>query len=182
MIKYIKQYLLKKITSTKSLLLISKLLLCPGSIGSLLCYPLYYIVLYYSYSWQEFYIKIYVFLITFTIIGAFIIKMFKKITHIHDHQCIIIDEIIGQILTIIISFQWLISINNSVFTLYLQNQHLRVFSFAFILFRLFDICKISVIKAVDNTLKCTMSVVLDDIIASFFASIIILILYHIILI
>lgn len=87
-------------------------------------------------------------------------KQFKQV----DHQTIVLDEVIGQILALQISFAL-------VWHTYFQEPILMVVHLvsAFFFFRLFDIKKPSVIGRADQ-MKNGFGVMLDDVFAGLFAA------------
>lgn len=152
----------------------------PGSISSLLCYPLYYTILETSCTLQEVSNKFYLLLTLLILLGLISISYFQKASNTHDDQSIVIDEVIGQTLTIAISLKWLVYIADRLFFLKgYMGMHTIIFTIAFILFRYFDIRKPFVIGYVNDRIHGAMGVILDDILAAFFASGIIYIFYKI---
>ena len=85
-----------------------------------------------------------------------------------DPQEIVIDEVIGQMLTLLA-----IPIYE---TLYPLPKIYYCFA-AFLLFRLFDIWKPYPISYVDNNVKGSLGIMLDDILASFYSIIILIIIF-----
>ena len=117
----------------------------PGTCGTLLAIPLYFLL----YKTLEFY---YFFVIILFISGIFICaktgKDFKKT----DHGAIVIDEVLGFLVTLLfVPFSW--------FNLIL----------GFLLFRFFDITKPFPIRQIDAKLKGGFGVMLDDLLAGIFA-------------
>jgi len=86
----------------------------------------------------------------------------------NDPQEIVIDEFVGQMLPLLA-----IPIYE---TLYLLPKIYYCFA-AFLLFRLFDIWKPYPISYVDNNVKRSLGIMLDDIIASFYSIIILTIIF-----
>jgi len=84
-----------------------------------------------------------------------------------DPQEIVIDEVSGQLLTLLA-----IPIYETLYPLPLVYYCV----FAFLLFRLFDIWKPYPINYIDNNVKGSLGVMLDDIIASFYSIIVLIIL------
>ncbi len=121
----------------------------PGTIGTLLAIPLYYFLQYFAN--QYLYLIIVLFLTPITI---YIADVVNKTCSTHDNAAITIDEVIGFLYTMIF-------IPNTFFNIFL----------AFIFFRLFDILKPFPINFLDKKVKGGFGIILDDIIAAFFANI-----------
>ena len=77
-----------------------------------------------------------------------------------DPQEIVIDEVVGQMLTLIA-----IPVYETLFPI----PNIYYFISAFLLFRLFDVWKPFPVSYVDNNFKGAMGIMLDDIFASFYA-------------
>lgn len=92
--------------------------------------------------------------ITF-IIGYFVVKRVLKFTD-HDPSFIVIDELLGQSATFLF-------IGN------LVSISILNFVLGFLLFRIFDITKPSVIGIIDKKMKNSVGVLLDDFFAGLFA-------------
>ena len=110
-------------------------------------------------------------IITFCIIGSFAIKKFQKTTNTYDHSYIVIDEVIGQLLTLYISLEWIYNLIKKIpFFINISTSTL-VFLIALIPFRYFDIKKPLIIDYVNRKYKGTFGVIFDDILAAIFASV-----------
>lgn len=152
---------------------IGRLTNMPGTIGSFLCYPLYYLITHCSQTTTA----VHVLLLIIIISGLMAIKKFQEVTDTYDHSYIVIDEVIGQMLTLIISINWLEYIIYNVPFLLRHNNSLIIFLIAFALFRYFDIKKPWIIGYVNDNIKTPIGVILDDILAALAASVVILIFY-----
>lgn len=87
----------------------------------------------------------------------------KKKTGIHDDKHIVIDEVAGVFLACAIAA----SVENSIVN----------FVLAFVLFRLFDITKPSIIGKIDKKVKGGLGVMLDDMLAGLFAGLLSAVIY-----
>ena len=97
--------------------------------------------------------------IALSIIAILEINKYEAKTGTHDDKSIVIDEVAGiWLVMVMIPFDWVSLL------------------LGFVFFRLYDITKPSVIGRVDRKLKGGMGVMLDDILAGFFAGITVLIL------
>ena len=122
-------------------------------------------------------IELYVlfFLIVITIYSVILIdKVYKK----EDSQEIVIDEFVGQSIPLIAWYY-----RTDLFGLVLPSKFFLFYSFefwivaSFILFRIFDIIKPFPINIVDKKIKNGLGVMLDDIIAGIYSTIILYIIY-----
>ena len=104
-----------------------------------------------------------VFIIIF-LLSLFFINKFSAHTQSHDSKIIVIDEFLG-IYLILIFYDQIIIIN----------PYVTIVSI-FILFRFFDILKIFPANYVDKKLKSSFGVILDDLIAGIYTTIILYIL------
>ena len=98
--------------------------------------------------------------IIFFLLSLFFINKFSLNTNSHDSKIIVIDEFLGIYLILIFYDQ--IKIINPYITLVL----------IFILFRFFDILKIFPANIVDKKLKSSFGVILDDLIAGIYTTIV----------
>ncbi|MFQ3306867.1 MAG: phosphatidylglycerophosphatase A [Candidatus Midichloriaceae bacterium] len=147
----------------------------PGTFGSIAAYPIYYFILNHSNSFAEAKKYLLISCIFLFIIGFFAVKKFQEKTNTYDHSYIVIDEVIGQLLTIYISFDWLFSLEQMI-PIEISTKIL-VFGIAFIVFRYFDIRKPLIIDYVNRKWKGAFGVIFDDILAAIFASFVIYITY-----
>ncbi len=125
----------------------------PGTVGTLASLPPGALILYMLGS-----SSLLMLTIAITIIGIFEVNKYEKVTGIHDHQIIVIDETAGVWLTMVITSYSILSLPAS-WSPWLG----LVLSFAS--FRLFDIWKPSTIGWIDRNLKGGAGVMLDDILA-----------------
>jgi len=89
-----------------------------------------------------------------------VIDDYEAKTKIHDDKHIVIDEVAGVFLALGIC-------GGSLFT----------FMLSFVLFRIFDITKPSIIGKADKKLKGGLGVMLDDMLAGFFAGLLCAVIY-----
>ena len=136
----------------------------PGTLGSLLG-VLIFLLLYDFLSIQPLILFFLIFFIFF--IGWYFIFLYVLKNGKHDPSEIIIDEFLGQLITLIpIVYLNSFSIGYKYFS--------ELLFFAFLLFRFFDILKPWPINIIDRT-KSSLSILLDDVVAGLFSSIFILI-------
>ena len=136
----------------------------PGTLGSL-CGILTFYCLYNFFSVNPMYLF---FLISFIFgLGWYFTFTYIQKNKIHDPSEIIIDEFLGQILTL----TPLLFLKNFKLDL---DYFLELLIFAFLLFRFFDIVKPWPINIIDRS-KSSLSVMMDDMLAGLFSAIIVFI-------
>ncbi|WP_395463128.1 phosphatidylglycerophosphatase A [Wolbachia endosymbiont of Cantharis cryptica] len=128
----------------------------PGTVGSLASYPIVPVIL--SNRILGAAIILFLFLIGVWSIGNYI----KHYQTSHDPKEVVIDEVVGQLLTI-----FLISI------LLRQEMNCPLLLLCFFSFRFFDIIKTWPINLIDKNIKGPLGVMLDDIIAAILACVLI---------
>jgi len=138
-----------------TLFFIGKIKYAPGTIASLVACILFLLLI----NFFDFSI---LFFLTLTIICYSFVALNNSYDSFdtEDPQEIVIDELIGQMLTLLA-----IPIYE---TLYLLPK-LYYCVAAFLLFRLFDIWKPYPVNYVDNNVKGALGIILDDIVAAFYA-------------
>ena len=134
----------------------------PGTVGSLGTLPLAYVLIYFG--------GVYALLLACAIlffVGVRATDIVIKESGNEDPSKVVIDEVVGQLLTFsFISFlapEYLID-GSSVF----------YYVIGFLFFRFFDILKMGPVKYADTKIKNAYGVMLDDVFAGFFASVILL--------
>ena len=143
--------------------MIGRIKYAPGTVASLIACILFLLLINISSI-------IFIFLITLVIFCYSFIAMsnsseaFKS----DDPQEIVIDEVVGQMLTLLP-----LPIYETLFPLPPMYYCIA----AFLLFRLFDIWKPYPISYVDNNVKGSLGIMLDDIIASIYSIIILTIIF-----
>ena len=133
----------------------------PGTFASFLSIVILFPIVEYKIISLE--IFIIVFIVIF-LLSLFFINKFSSHTQSHDSKIIVIDEFLG-IYLILIFYDQIIIIN----------PYVTILS-VFILFRFFDILKIFPANIVDKKLKSSFGVILDDLIAGIYTTIILYIL------
>ena len=147
----------------------------PGTFGSIAAYPIFYYILMNSYSLTNAKSKLLLTTLVLFIIGLIAVKKFQKTTNTYDHSYIVIDEVIGQLLTLYISLDWLFHLSNLIPVNISKNN--LTFLIALVTFRYFDIKKPLIIDYVNRKYKGAFGVIFDDILAAIFASISIYVVY-----
>ena len=135
--------------------------IAPGTFGSLATLPLAY---YITNNFGVWGVALAVFIIF--IIGTMVTTEVLRHTP-HDPGFVVIDEVAGQLLTFISVAPYL---NN-----HLNDWH--IYLTGFILFRIFDIFKPQPVRWADRNIENAWGVMLDDIIAGTYATLILYILY-----
>ncbi len=160
----------------------------PGTFGSMLAFPLSYGILLLSMKFKFniqgidspiqglliFYILMFLVCILLFVIGTYLVDLYIKETGRQDPKEVVIDEVAGQMLTIILSSFCSIFARHS----YLVNEYPKtvidlffLVLLPFMLFRLFDILKPWPIDWLDQNVKGGWGVMVDDLVAGIFASI-----------
>lgn len=118
----------------------------PGTFGTLVAIPLYILI---SSLNLELYLLI---TLLVTLIGIYLCAYTSKALGVHDHSGIVIDEIAGYFITMIaVPFDWVWII------------------VGFLLFRFFDILKPWPISWLDKNVQGGFGIMIDDVLAGFFA-------------
>ena len=128
-----------------------------------------------SYSFANAKSKLLLTVLVLFIVGLIAVKKFQKTTNTYDHSYIVIDEVIGQLLTLFISLDWLFHLSNLI-PINISKNNLS-FLIALATFRYFDIKKPLIIDYVNRKYKGAFGVIFDDILAAIFASISIYVVY-----
>ena len=143
--------------------MIGKIKYAPGTFASLVtCFLFFVLISFFSYS-----VLLLITLIIFFYSFIAINNSFDEFKS-DDPKEIVIDEVVGQILPLLA-----IPVYETLYPL----PKIYYFISAFILFRLFDIWKPFPINYVDNNVKGSLGIMLDDIIASFYSIIILCLLF-----
>lgn len=144
----------------------------PGTIGSLGAYPLFYLAVMSSSTAYEARMTMLFMVVVLCIIGFFAIKRYHKYIGVIDDQSIVVDEVIGQLVTFVVAYDWIGSAVSKFFALDgLSHDMILTYIFAcgFVVFRFFDITKPLYITIIDRYWKNAVGVILDDIIAGIYA-------------
>ena len=126
----------------------------PGTMGTLAAIPLVYLV-----QWVGPFVYM-AFTLALTIVSVFIVEKYENSVTGHDRKEIVIDEVIGYLITM----TWM-------------PQTWQAYVMGFVLFRIFDIWKPLFIGQLDKRVKGGLGVVVDDVAAGVVASIIMQLIY-----
>ena len=140
----------------------------PGTLGSICALVFFY---FFFNIFSLYPILLYFIIILVFIFGWYFTFTFVQKNKIHDPSEIIIDEFLGQLIALVP----LLFLGNFNFN---KDEFIKLLISSFILFRFFDIIKPWPINVIDKS-KTSLSIMMDDIIAGFFSSIILLIFYHV---
>lgn len=169
---------------------VGKIKYCPGTWGSLIAFPLAYIIVYFTTTNKAIFLSdglniaqaqlLTLFLVNFLVIktlfaiGVYFSSVYVKQHNIEDPKEIVIDEVVGQLLTINLCFISSGLIHNSNISQILGANVIDIvslFIMPFILFRIFDITKPWPINWLDRNIRGGFGIMLDDILAAIFASV-----------
>ena len=137
--------------------------IAPGTLASLAACFLFFVLFSYISFFYLFLVTLSIFLYSFIAIN----NSFEEFNG-EDPQEIVVDEVVGQMLTLLA-----IPIYETLYPL----PWLYYFIPAFLLFRLFDIWKPYPISYIDNNIKGALGIMLDDIFASVYSIIILIIIF-----
>ena len=141
----------------------------PGTAGSLATLPLAYVLIYFG-GWKALIGSA----VVLFFIGTKATEVVIKNTGNEDPSKVVIDEVVGQLL----SFSLLTYLSKN----YLIGEaSILYYIVGFILFRFFDILKMGPVKYADTKIKNAYGVMLDDVFAGIFASVLLL-AFHLMLI
>ena len=143
--------------------MIGRIKYAPGTIASLITCLLFLMLINFFNISIIFFITLIIFFYSFIALNI----SFKKFEG-DDPQEIVIDEVVGQMIPLIA-----IPIYETLFPI----PQVYYCIFAFLFFRLFDIWKPYPVNYVDNNVKGALGIMLDDIFASFYTIIILIILF-----
>lgn len=120
----------------------------PGTFGTLMAIPFYLAFQHMSHG-------IYLGVVFLIMLGSmWLCDKVEKELHVHDHQGMCLDEIVGFLVTMYAAphgFKWII--------------------IGFLLFRLFDIWKPQPIQYIDDNVKGGVGMILDDVVAGIYSCI-----------
>ncbi|WP_341791682.1 phosphatidylglycerophosphatase A [Rickettsia endosymbiont of Gonocerus acuteangulatus] len=169
---------------------IGKIKYCPGTFGSLAAFPLCYAIMYFvvdnkiiipfaNLTLNEAQLVSMVIIasaicLLLLIFGTYFTKIYLKYTDSKDPKEVVIDEVVGQLLTVILVFFSAIFANDSNLVKHLSTLKVSIillFILPFCLFRLFDILKPWPINWLDKNIKGSLGVMVDDLAAAIFAAV-----------
>jgi phosphatidylglycerophosphatase A len=125
----------------------------PGTFGTLVGIPIYLLL---AAAGPAFYV---VSLIALTLGGIWICQKASDRLGVHDHQGIVLDEIVGFLITMVaVPLSW------------------QAILIGFSLFRLFDIVKPWPIRIVDERVRGGLGIMMDDVLAGVLAALVLLLM------
>lgn len=125
----------------------------PGTFGSLATLPLIYLLAYL----QARFAFVLILTVTLFIIACFVADYAQKQEDVHDPGWIVMDEVIGMLITWLFIF---------------PKVDLVSLSLVFVLFRVFDIVKIFPANWCDKKIKNGMGTIIDDVISALYAGLV----------
>ncbi|ASX27990.1 phosphatidylglycerophosphatase A [Rickettsia sp. MEAM1 (Bemisia tabaci)] len=169
---------------------IGKIKYCPGTFGSLAAFPLCYAIMYFvvdnkiiipfaNLTLNEAQLVSIVIIasaicLLLLILGTYFTKIYLNYTDSKDPKEVVIDEVVGQLLTVILVFFSAIFANESNLVKHFSTLKVSIillFILPFCLFRLFDILKPWPINWLDKNIKGSLGVMVDDLAAAIFAAV-----------
>ena len=169
---------------------IGKIKVAPGTWGSLVAFPIIYLIDYiiintafllpiqdFSYVERRFvtiFFILFVSIAILSVIGIIAINHYMKQHQTHDAPEIVIDEVVGQMLTCMLTMISVVFVYNSDMGKYYNSgliDFMCFFILPFGLFRACDIIKPWPIKWLDENVKGGFGVMIDDIAAAIMAAV-----------
>jgi len=169
---------------------VGRIKFAPGTWGSLLAFPIIYTIDYiivkgaflvpiagFSYVEQRFitiFVAIFAVIGILTIVGVIASNYYMKKNRVHDPGEIVIDEVVGQMLTSALTMISVVFVYNSELGKTYTNgaiDFVCFFLLPFVLFRICDIIKPWPINWMDKNIKGGLGVMVDDIAAALMASV-----------
>lgn len=169
---------------------IGKIKYCPGTFGSFAAFPLCYAIMYFvvdnkiiipfaNLTLNEAQLVSIVIIasaicLLLLILGTYFTKIYLNYTDSKDPKEVVIDEVVGQLLTVILVFFSAIFANGSNLVKHFSTLKVSIillFILPFCLFRLFDILKPWPINWLDKNIKGSIGVMVDDLAAAIFAAV-----------
>ena len=167
---------------------IGRIKFAPGTFGSLPAFPLCYMIMYFTlnnkivfpfdcFDFQEkqilslFTIELLATILLF-FIGTYFTNIYIEGKENLDPKEVVIDEVVGQMLTIILVSFSVVLTQHSSLPFYIDADLIDIILLLivpFVLFRLFDIFKPWPINWLDQNIKGAWGVMIDDVAASIFA-------------
>ena len=159
----------------------------PGTFGSIMAFPLYFILTFClvmakggvaSLASPDLINSLLVIIVGLFFIGLWASEQYSKDTGNNDPKEVVIDEVVGQLLTICLIVFLLPFIGQASIEKFAQIgvNEMNLFGLnllsAFIMFRIFDITKPWPINYIENKYKGGLGIMLDDIAAAIFAVIV----------
>lgn len=169
---------------------LGKIRYAPGTWGSLAAFPCAYIIIYFIMRHQIIFefsglnlkeaqlltlvAALGMLSVVLLLFGLYFSHVYVSYYKVEDPKEIVIDEVVGQLLTVTLSYLSLVIAIYSDFSKYISHDTLYIcfiFLMPFGLFRFFDIIKPWPIRWLDKNIKGAIGIMLDDIVAAIFASI-----------
>ncbi|AGJ02999.1 phosphatidylglycerophosphatase A family protein [Rickettsia prowazekii] len=169
---------------------IGKIKYCPGTFGSIAAFPVTYSLIYFVVHHKiiipfsnltlgeaqlvSIFIINFIICLIFLMFGIYFTKIYLNYTNLQDPKEVVIDEVVGQMLTIVLVFFSALFANESHLMKYysqLTRNIILLFILPFCLFRFFDIVKPWPINWFDKNIKGSIGIMLDDLLAAIFAAI-----------
>lgn len=152
--------------------------ICPGTMASIATLPLWFLITkivdYFKVNNQILFVTSVIIFIY--ILGYICTKIYIAENNLDDPSEVVIDEVVGQLLSFSISLFFSYFIKNiNMQVIMSENKilfYLLLVILPIVLFRLFDITKPWIVGKVDSNMKNAHGIMLDDVIAGIFAGII----------
>ncbi len=150
---------------------VGKMPFAPGTWGSLPAFPIAFLV-FFHYGKDAYWILPTI-IASLLIIGSFVIQMYTDITRRPDPKEVVIDEVVGQLITIFAAAPVMGAMPD-----HGGKEGYILLAACFVLFRFFDIVKIWPASFFDKKVKNGFGVMMDDVMAGVQAAIVLHILVY----
>jgi phosphatidylglycerophosphatase A len=141
----------------------------PGTLGSIASYPLFYVAVYGSDGYESAMMRCWMIFIPLFFIGWLAVRKFEEKTFTHDHKSVVIDEVLGMMLCFAICFDKAYLIGQALKPYFSIKPSNLAFLITLIVFRYYDIKKPLFIRTIDQRMRSSFSVILDDLVAAIFS-------------
>jgi len=158
-------------------LYIGKIPVMPGTLGALLVYPVYLLILCMSND-VDVVVSALSYIIALIIVPSlWSISDYSNAINQQDHRSIIIDEFIGQSIALMFAIHYIAQMELFTCThFYCQSEHVAFFV-SFVLFRYFDIAKPLGIRWLERKVQNSIGVIIDDIVAALYSGAVMITFY-----
>lgn len=140
----------------------------PGTVGSFAAVFIWLGFSYLFFLWQvSTLVEVVIWLVASLIIliyGSVASNIYSDFLGKEDHSSIVLDEVMGQVIALCLTYPFVKSYYFTDVNLLIIISHV---SFCFVIFRVLDITKPSIIGRVDKNVKGGFGVMLDDLICGF---------------
>ncbi len=157
-----------------------------GTFGSLAVYPIYSFIYESAHAtakvsaYKDVLNKFWFWFTIIFVFGWLAVIKYQEVTNTTDHKSVVIDEVLGMLLTFSLCFDWAYFIATKIAHPLGFSYKSMTFLIVFFFFRFYDVVKPFFISTIDRNYKKPLGVILDDLAAGVFATITIFVTYKIV--